>query len=75
MQAPGEDIARIEDQIEALGEQIARCAKISLAARMLGSNATTWKQTEAALRASQTMRDELIGQLDMRVVEERRTLH
>jgi outer membrane murein-binding lipoprotein Lpp len=42
---------------------------------LAGSNSTTWKQTEAALKASEAMRDELIEQLQLRVVEERPTLH
>ena len=107
-----EDIARIEERIEDLQEQVARCRKLSLAAKiaivagsawraltvlslvpfasfmlvaamaaviggivLLGSNATTWKQTEAALQASEAMRAEWIGRLDLRVVEERPTLH
>ena len=107
-----EDIARIEERIADLHEQIARCAKLSLAAKiavaagaawltltllglvpfvpfmlisamaaviggivLLGSNATTWNQTEAALRASEAMRAEWIGRLELRVVEERPTLH
>jgi hypothetical protein len=108
----GDDIARIEEQIEALREAIARCGKISLAAKiaigagaawlvltllslapfapfmlvgalaaviggivLLGSNATTWSQTEAQLRASEAMRAEWIGRLELRVVEDSRTLH
>jgi hypothetical protein len=42
---------------------------------LLGSNSTTWKQTETALKASEALRTELIGQMDLRVVEERPTLH
>ncbi len=107
-----EDIARIDDRIEALRDRAARCAKLSVAAKvaigaglawlaltvlglapflpllwvaalaaaiggvvLLGSNATTWNQTEASLRASEAMRAEWIGQLKLRVVEERPTLH
>lgn len=107
-----DDIARIEERIEDLHEQVARCGKISLAAKiaigagsawlvltvlwlvpfvpfmlvaamaaviggivLLGSNATTWNETEAALRASEAMRAEWIGRLELRVVEERPTLH
>jgi hypothetical protein len=107
-----EDIARIEERIEDLQEQVARCRKLSLAAKiaigagaawlmltllwlvpfvpllliaslaamiggvvLLGSNATTWNQTETALRASEAMRTEWIGRLDLRVVEERPALH
>ncbi len=42
---------------------------------LLGSNSTTWQQTEAALTASETMRRDLIGHMELRVVEERPTLH
>ena len=93
-----DDIARIETRIEELSEAIARCGKISLAAKLaigagfawlaltllglvslvfsmvvasmaamiggivlLGSNATTWTQTEDALKKSEAMRAELIG--------------
>jgi hypothetical protein len=112
MDVSRDDIARIEERIEELGEQLARCRKISLAARMaigagaawlaltllalapfvpfmligamaaviggvvlLGSNATTWTQTETQLRSSEAMRAEWIERLELRVVEERPTLH
>lgn len=43
---------------------------------LLGSNVTTWKQTEAALHAAEAARAELIEHMDMRVVgEPRRTIH
>ena len=43
---------------------------------LLGSNATTWTQTEDALQRSEAMRAELIGGIEMRVVEgESRTVH
>jgi membrane glycosyltransferase len=42
---------------------------------LLGSNATTWQQTESALRASEALRAELIGRREMRVVEDSRTVH
>jgi hypothetical protein len=109
----GDDIARIEARIEALAESIARCRKLSAAAKaaiaagaawlvltvlgimpfvpamlfaalaaaigglvLLGSNATTWTQTETALRASETLRAELIGRIEMRIVDDRvRRLH
>jgi uncharacterized membrane protein YqjE len=111
-QISGEDIARIEERIADLQEQVARCVKLSLAAKiaigagaawlaltvlwlvpfvplmlvaalaaviggivLLGSNATTWTETEAALRASEAMRAEWIGRLELRVVEERPTIH
>jgi len=37
---------------------------------LLGSNSTTWTQTEARLRASEAMRAEMIERLQMRVVDE-----
>ncbi|HZD88658.1 MAG TPA: hypothetical protein VE224_01030 [Pseudolabrys sp.] len=37
---------------------------------LLGSNATTWNQTEAALAASETLRRDLIAQLELRVVDD-----
>jgi len=107
-----DDIARIEEQIDALREAIGRCRKISLAAKvaigagatwlaltllalapfvpfmlvgamaaviggvvLLGSNTTTWTQTETQLRASEAMRAEWIGRLKLQVVEDSRTLH
>ena len=103
----GEDIARIEARIEGLEESIARCRKLSTAAKiaitagagwivltllwiipyvpymtiaalaaviggivLLGSNATTWTQMEASLRASEALRDDLIGHMEMRVIDE-----
>jgi hypothetical protein len=42
---------------------------------LLGSNSTTWKQTEEARTASEKMRADMIETLEMRVVEERPTLH
>jgi hypothetical protein len=106
------DIAHIEERIDALREAIARCRKLSLAAKLMigagaawialtlltvipyvpsvsfaalaaviggivlvGSNATTWTQTEAALAASEAMRAEWIDGRDMRVVEDAPTLH
>ncbi len=42
---------------------------------LFGSNSTTWTQTKSALKASEAMRSELIDRMDLRVVEERRTLH
>jgi len=35
---------------------------------LLGSNKTTWEQTEAALRASETLRGEMIGRLELRII-------
>lgn len=53
---------------------------ISLAASiggivLLGSNSSTWKEREVARRAAETIRTELIEQLELRVVGERRRLH
>jgi hypothetical protein len=43
---------------------------------LLGSNKTTWEQTEAALQDAQVMRSQLIGNIPLRVVgDERPTLH
>ena len=43
---------------------------------LLGSNATTWEQTEDARRKSEALRAELIGRLEMRVIDPGvRTLH
>lgn len=43
---------------------------------LLGSNSTTWKQTEAALAASEAMRHDLIEQLELRVIDDNvQTLH
>jgi hypothetical protein len=43
---------------------------------LLGSNSTTWTQTDAALQAAETARADLIGRIDMRVVEDRTpTIH
>ena len=43
---------------------------------LLGSNATTWKQTDAALHEAEAMRADLIGRMELPVVgEERPTLN
>ena len=43
---------------------------------LLGSNATTWQQTAADLRAAEAMRTQLIGSIDLRVVGENKpTIH
>jgi hypothetical protein len=36
---------------------------------LLGSNATTWTQTETALHDSEALRAEMIGRLELRVVD------
>jgi hypothetical protein len=101
----GDDIARIEARIETLSEQIERCRKIALAARiaigggaawialvivslipfeagsviaaiaavlggavLLGSNSSTWTETAAALHASEALRMDLIGRMQLRLV-------
>jgi hypothetical protein len=58
------------------GTLIAALAAVIGGIVMLGSNATTWQQTEAALHAAQAARTRLIGALDLRMVgEETRTIH
>jgi hypothetical protein len=42
---------------------------------LFGSNASTRKQTDTAIREAQMLREELIGQLEMRLVGENRTIH
>jgi hypothetical protein len=43
---------------------------------LLGSNASTWTQVEGALSQAETMRADMIGQIDLRVVgEDRPTIH
>jgi hypothetical protein len=43
---------------------------------LLGSNKTTWEQTEAALQEANVQRAQLIGSIPLRVVgDERPTLH
>src|SRR5512141_457666 len=108
-----DDIARIEERIENLRDSIARCRKLSLAAKLmigagaawivltlawlipylpsmlfgslaaviggivlLGSNATTWSETEAALATSEALRAEWIERQDMRLVgDDSKMLH
>jgi hypothetical protein len=43
---------------------------------LLGSNASTWDQAEAALRAAESLRNEMIARMRLRIVgEDRPTLH
>jgi hypothetical protein len=43
---------------------------------LLGSNATTWAQTETDLHSAETMRANMIGGIALRLVgEERKTIH
>jgi hypothetical protein len=42
---------------------------------LLGSNASTWRETAAALQQTEARRNELIGLIQLRVVNERPTLH
>jgi len=108
-----DDIAGLEERIEALTAERERCRKVSFAAKLaigagaiwialvlttiipfapatffgalaavlggtvlLGSNKTTWEQTEAALSAAETQRAQLIGRMELRLVgEERPTIH
>lgn len=52
------------------GAMIAALAAVISGIVLLGSNATTWAQTEASLRESQAVRADLIGQLQMHVVDD-----
>lgn len=111
-ESSSDDIARIEERIEELREAIARCHKLSLAAKLmigagaawialtlvglipylpgmlfgslaaviggivlLGSNSTTWTETEAALAASEAMRAAWSETKDMRLVGDSHTVH
>lgn len=43
---------------------------------LLGSNSTTWEQTEAARTAAEAMRADLIGSIELRLVgEDKPTIH
>jgi hypothetical protein len=42
---------------------------------LAGSNSTTWQQTETGLRNSEALRAEMIGRIEMRVVEESKKVH
>jgi len=55
---------------------IAALAAMIIGTVLLGSNATTWTQTEAAIHSSEKMRADLIARMDIRVVgQEKPTLH
>src|ERR1017187_9278149 len=58
------------------GTIIAAMAAVLGGIVLLGSNATTWTQTDAALHEAEAMRADLIGRIDIRVVDEgARKLH
>ena len=58
------------------GTIIAAMAAVLGGIVLLGSNATTWTQTDAALHEAEAMRADLIGRIDMRVVgDEKPILH
>jgi len=58
------------------GTIIAAMAAVLGGIVLLGSNATTWTQTDAALHEAEAMRADLIGRMDMRVVgDEKPILH
>ena len=102
-----DEIARLEERVEALAVSIERCRKVSLAAKiailvggawlaltllalvtftpslffgaiaaaiggvvLLGSNATTWNETAAALKQAEAARMKLIGSIDLTVVDD-----
>jgi hypothetical protein len=101
-----DEIARLEERIEALHVSIGRCRKISLGSKvaiaagfawlgltlllvvplvpslffaaiaaviggivLLGSNATTWNETETALRQAQARRTALIDSIELATVD------
>ena len=58
------------------GTIIAAMAAVLGGIVLLGSNATTWTQTDAALHEAEAMRADLIGRMQLPVVgEEKPTLH
>jgi len=100
-----DQIAQLEDRVEALTESIERCRKIATGAKiavaagaiwfamvllwilpfdatafaaaltavlggvvLLGSNSTTWAQTDTELHNVESMRADLIGRIELRVV-------
>ena len=55
---------------------IAAIAAVIIGVVLLGSNKTTWTQTETAMHASEAMRAELIARIELRLVgEQKPTLH
>lgn len=55
---------------------LAAIAAMIIGTVLLGSNSTTWTQTEEALQAAEAMRADLIGRIELRVVgEDQPTLH
>ncbi len=55
---------------------LAAIAAMIIGTVLLGSNSTTWTQTEADLQAAEAMRADLIGRIELRVVgEDKPTLH
>jgi hypothetical protein len=107
MTEDGDEISRVEAQIEALAEIAERCRKIILVSKSaiaggvalllimmlglfgssqvtalgsialvlggivsLGSNVGTLRQTEAAISAAELLRSDLIGRIDLRVVDD-----
>lgn len=101
-----DEIARLEERVEALAVSIERCRKVSLAAKiailvggawlaltllalvtftpslffgaiaaaiggvvLLGSNATTWNETEAALANAEAGRRALIDDIELTTVD------
>ncbi len=57
------------------GPVIAAIAAMIGGVVLAGSNSSTRQETEARLRASEAMRNEMIGCMELHVVEERPTLH
>jgi hypothetical protein len=107
MTEDGDEISRVEAQIEALAEIAERCRKIILVSKSaiaggvalllimmlglfgssqvtalgsialvlggivsLGSNVGTLRQTEAAISAAELLRSDLIGRIELRVVDD-----
>src|SRR5882762_9019662 len=71
-------ISRLEARIDGLAETLERCRKIALVSKaaiaagaivVFGSNRSTSEQTAAGMRAAEALRAELIGRLELRVVD------